>query len=223
MTKFVFWVLALVGLCSSMVMAQEPFPVRTVLAGEVAVVPKGDYILSKQAVVRVGGKLILEAGVSIKVQIGLPIQVYGEMEVQGRAGEPVTIGPDSNGVCGTIAVYPTAGSPRPRLIANYLDLLHTKDSTSILLSGCDFAISNSRITNRSTAANRACVAVTNNSAGTISSCFIDGSSDTLKTPISAITMDSSGGACDYSDTLFTNLQVILKSSKQFTLASGSAE
>jgi len=136
MLRFILSVaLALVGSAAS---AQTPFPVRTVLAGQVVTVPKGEYLLTRQAVVRVGGKLILEAGVSIKVQIGLPIQVYGEMEIRGTALEPVTIAPDALGICGTIAVYPTVGSPRPKLTATYLDLTHTLNSTSLFLSGCDF-------------------------------------------------------------------------------------
>jgi hypothetical protein len=204
--------------------AQTPFPARNVLAGQTVVVPKGNYTLSQQVAVRVGGTLIIEAGTNISVVgLGLPIQVYGTLEVRGTSAEPVTMSPDASGICGTIAAYPTVGQPRPRITASYFDLITTRNSNSLFLSGCDFAISNSKITNRSTAASRVCVALANNSAGVLSSCFIDGCTDTLKTSVVGITLDSTGSSCDYIETIFANLQFVLKSSKQFTLASGSAE
>jgi len=220
MLRFILSVALLVF--GSVASAQTPFPVRTVLAGQVVTVPKGDYLLTRQAVVRVGGKLILEAGVSIKVQIGLPIQVYGEMEIRGTSLEPVTIAPDALGVCGTIAVYPTVGSPRPKLTATYLDLTHTLNSTSLFLSGCDFAISNSRVANLSTASSRICVAVTNGASGVLSSCFLDGCKDRLTTPAVGVTVDSSTASVDLLETIIANSDMI-RSGKQFTLISGSIE
>ena len=220
MLRFVLSVaLALVGSVAS---AQTPFPVRTVLAGQTVSVPKGDYLLTRQAVVRVGGKLILEAGVNIKVQIGLPIQVYGEMEIRGTSSDPVTIAPDALGICGTIAVYPTAGSPRPKFTATYLDLTHTLSSTSLLLSGCDFAISNSRITNLSTASSRTCIAVANGASGVLSSCYLDGCKDRLATPAVGVTVDSSAASVDLLETIIANSDLI-RSGKQHTLVSGSIE
>jgi hypothetical protein len=221
MKRFVLSVLSLVGLCSP-VLAQDPFPVRTVLAGETAVVPKGEYILSKQVAVRSGGKLILESGVKIRVQIGLPIQVYGEIDIRGTATDPVVIVPDSVGACGTVAVYPTVGAARPKFIATYLDLTHTKDSTSLFLSGCDFAISNSRITNLSNAANRICLSVANGASGSISGCYLDGCKDRLTTPAVGISIDATASSVDLLETIIANSDLV-RSLKQFTLLSGSIE
>lgn len=220
MLRFVLSV-ALLLFCS-MASAQTPFPVRTVLAGQTVSVPKGDYLLTKQAVVKLGGKLILEAGTNIKVQIGLPIINYGELDIRGTSAEPVTIAPDALGICGTIAVYSTVGSPRPKLTATFLDLTHTKDSTSIFLSGCDFAISNSRITNLSTAANRICLSVANGASGIISGCYLDGCKDRLTTPAVGITIDSKASSVDLLETIVANSDLV-RSSKQFTLISGSIE
>ena len=220
MLRFILSV-ALALVCS-VASAQTPFPVRTVLAGQVVTVPKGDYLLTKQAVVKLGGKLILEAGVNIKVQIGLPIINYGELDIRGTSSEPVTIWPDALGICGTIAVYPTVGSPRPKLTATYLDLTHTLSSTSLLLSGADFSISNSRITNLSTASSRICVAVANGASGVLSSCFLDGCKDRLATPVVGVTVDSSSASVDLIETIIANSDLI-RSGKQFTLVSGSIE
>jgi hypothetical protein len=213
---------AVVCLFGCVANAQTPFPVRTVLAGETATVPSGDYVLTKQVAVRVGGKLILEPGVKIRVQISLPISVYGEIDIRGTAADPVVIVPDAVGSCGTIAVFPTAGAVRPKFTATGLDLTHTKDSTSLFLSGCDFAISNSRVTNLSTAANRACVAVVNGSAGVLSGCYLDGSKDKLTTPVVGVTVDSSTASVDLVETIIANGDLI-RSGKQFTLVSGSIE
>jgi hypothetical protein len=193
-----------------------------VLAGQTVSVPKGDYLLTKQAVVKLGGKLILEAGVNIKVQIGLPIINYGEIDIRGTFAEPVTIGPDAIGICGTIAVYPTVGSPRPKLTAAYLDLKHTLSSTSLFLSGAEFSISNSRITNLSTASSRICVAVTGGSSGILSGCYLDGCKDRLATPAVGVTVDSSAASVDLIETIIANSDLI-RSGKQFTLVSGSIE
>lgn len=60
MLRFVLSVAMLVF--GSVASAQTPFPVRTVLAGQTVTVPKGNYTMSQQVVIRAGGTLILEAG-----------------------------------------------------------------------------------------------------------------------------------------------------------------
>jgi hypothetical protein len=221
MIRFVLSVVC--ALFVSVASAQTPFPARNVLNGQTVVVPKGNYTLSQQVSVQVGGTLVIEAGTNISVVgLGLPVQVYGTLDVRGTSAEPVTMGPDASGICGTIAAYPTVGQPRPRITASYFDLITTRNTNSLFLSGCDFAISDSKITNRSTAASRVCVAVANNAAGVLSSCFIDGCTDTLKTSVVGISLNSTASSCEYLDTIFA-VQVILKSSKPFTVASGLAE
>ena len=213
-----------IALVSSISNAQTPFPVRTVLSGETISVQKGEYVLTRQVAIRSGGKLILEPGVRIRVQIGLPIQVYGELDIRGTETDPVVVMPDTIGSCGTIAAYPSTGGPRPKLTATYFDLRHSKDSTSLFLSNCDFAISNSKITNQSTATNRICIAVANNSMGTLSNCILDGCNDILTTPVVGINLDSSvESSCDYFGVIFANMLNLVKSSKKYTLGSGSIE
>jgi len=66
------------ALASSLVSAQTPLPVRFVEAGQTVTVPKGNYLQTQEVIVRKGGALILEAGVTIQVKgLGLPMQVYG--------------------------------------------------------------------------------------------------------------------------------------------------
>jgi hypothetical protein len=225
-----FWrVFMLLRLVSSVVLAlscvvsyaQTAFPVRTVLAGEVISVPKGDYLITRQVVVRVGGKLILESGVNAKVSIPLPIQVYGDLEIRGTSSEPVVIGPDASGVCGTIAVYPTAGAPRPKLNATNLDLIHTRDSNSLYCSGGDVTLTSSRILNKSTSLNRACIASASNAVVTLTDCYLEASSNLNMT---GITVDNSpSSSVNYLNLFFYNIQVPVKSSKLLTSASGSVE
>ncbi len=203
--------------------AQDPFPVRTVLAGEVAVVPAGDYVLSKQVAVKSGGKLIIESGVKIRVQIGLPISVYGELDIRGTSTDPVVIVPDVVGACGTIAAFPIAGAPRPKFTASFLQLTHNKDSNSIFLSGCDFMLSNSIVSNLSPSANRACVAVANGASGLISGCFLDGCKDRIKTSVTGVTVDKDEQSrLEIDGSVIANGDLI-RSAKPFTSVSALIE
>lgn len=153
--------------------AQTPFPARFVEPGETVVVTKGDYVQTRDCIVRKGGTLILEAGTNVKVSgLGVPIQVYGTLEIRGTSTNPVVIGPDVNGVCGTITAYYVDG-PRPRVLINNLQLTTTKNSNSIFLSFAEFSISNSSIENRSAlSSNRVCVLAGNNSTGILSNCYL---------------------------------------------------
>lgn len=162
--------------------AQTPFPARFVEAGQTIVVPKGDYVQTRDCIVRQGGTLILEAGARVRVSgLGVPVQVYGTLEVRGTAADPVVIEPDASGICGTVAAYWVSG-PRPRVIANHLQLTTTKNTNSMLLSFAEFAISNSVIENRSTSASRVCILAGNNAVGSISDsylkCLDDGIAET---------------------------------------------
>ena len=170
MLKFVFCAFA--SLASISAMAQSPFPARFVEAGQTVTVPKGDYVLSRDVIVRQGGTLILEAGCKVQVAgLGNPVQVYGTLEVRGTAVDPVVIGPDASGVCGTVATYYVDG-PKPRFVADYLRLTTTKNSNSILLSAADFLITNSVIENRSVSTSRVCILAGNNAVGIIADTYL---------------------------------------------------
>lgn len=154
------------------VIAQTPFPVRFVEAGQTVTVPKGDYILSRDVIVRKFGTLILEAGVRVQVKgLGNPVQVYGTLDVRGTEAEPVVIGPDAGNFCGTIAAYYVDG-PRPKVLIDYLRLTTTRNSNSLLLSAADFSVSNSVIDNQSTSTSRVCILAGNNAVRVISDCYL---------------------------------------------------
>ena len=163
------------ALASSLVSAQTPLPVRFVEAGQTVTVPAGNYLQTKEVVVRKGGTLILEAGVNIKVKgLGLPMQIYGSLAVRGTEAEPVVVGPDAAGVCGTLAAYPSADGSRPQVLVDYLEWGTTLNSNCLFLSKCDFDISNSVfLSNGATSTNRSCVQAVNGSVGTISDCLLE--------------------------------------------------
>lgn len=177
-----FCALLLALMSCALASAQAPFPVRFVEAGQTITVPKGDYILSRDVIVRKFGTLILEAGVRVQVKgLGNPVQVYGTLDVRGTEVDPVVIGPDAGNFCGTIAAYYIDG-PRPKILIDYLRLTTTRNSNSLLLSAADFSISNSVIENQSTSTSRVCVLSGNNSIGVISDsylrCLTDATSNT---------------------------------------------
>ena len=185
------------ALASSLVSAQSPLPVRFVEAGQTVTVPAGNYLQTQQVVVRKGGTLILEAGVNIQVKgLGLPIQVYGSLDVRGTEAEPVVVGPDAAGVCGTIAAYPSSDGTRPQVTIDYLDLATTQNSNCLFLSKCDFAISNSVfLSNGASSTNRICIQAANESAGSVSDCLLE----CVKGPgvtTNGIAVNGSGSAVD---------------------------
>ena len=213
-------------LIGSLANAQTPFPARIVEAGQTVVVPKGDYVLSKQVVVRAGGKLVLEAGCNVSVAgLGLPVQVYGAFEANGTAAEPVTFGPDASGVCGTLQTY---GSRlvRSSVQATYLEWTTTLNGNCLFLSACDYSLVSCKITNKSTAAKRACVASVADSVGVIFDCMLDGSGDALTTPCAAVVVGNGVGQSDkvqLIDTLIINASDPISIRKNFALVSGVIE
>ena len=159
----------------SSVCAQSPLPVRFVEAGQTVTVPAGSYLQTQQVVVRKGGVLVLEAGVNIQVKgLGLPMQVYGSLDVRGTEAEPVVVGPDAAGVCGTLAAYPSADGTRPQVTVNYLGWTTTQNSNCMFLSKCDFAVANSVfLSGGVSSTNRICIQATNESAGSVSDCLLE--------------------------------------------------
>lgn len=157
-------------------MAQTPFPVRFVDVGHTAVIPAGEYVLNRETVVR-GGTLILEAGVTIKVQsIGRPLQVAGgTLEIRGTAERPVVIEADAGHTCGHVVTYSANGS-RPKLLVNHLDYSTTKAAagTCFVLSATDFEFNNCTIYSASAGATRrGCIQAGNDSIGSISGCLLE--------------------------------------------------
>jgi hypothetical protein len=225
MLRFVLSVaLALVGSVAS---AQTPFPARFVESGQTVTVPKGNYTMSQQVVIRAGGTLILEAGVNVRVSnLGLPMQIYGALIVNGTASDPVVVGPDALGVCGTLQTYASPAS-RPSIQATYLDWTTTRNSNALFLSACDFAISNSKITSKATAAaNRTCVAAVGGSVGSLFNCMLDGANDLIAKPSVGVAIGngtSQSDAVELMETLIINTTDPLKIRKQFALVSGSIE
>ena len=159
----------------SSVCAQSPLPVRFVEAGQTVTVPAGNYMQTQQVVVRKGGTLILAAGVNIQVKgLGLPMQVYGSLDVRGTEAEPVVVGPDAAGVCGTLAAYPSADGTRPQVTVNYLGWTTTQNSNCMFLSKCDFAICNSVfLSNGASSTNRVCITAANGAVGSVSDCLLE--------------------------------------------------
>ena len=163
------------ALASSLVSAQTPLPVRFVEAGQTVTVPKGNYLQPQEVIVRKGGALILEAGVNIQVKgLGLPMQVYGSLSVNGTEAEPVVVGPDAAGVCGTLAAYPSSDGTRSSITVDHLDWTTTLNSNCLFLSKCDFAIANSVFWSGGVSStNRACIQATNDSAGSVNDCLLE--------------------------------------------------
>lgn len=154
--------------------AQTPFPARFVDAGQTVTVPKGDYILTRETIVR-GGTLIIEAGAKIKVQsIGRPIQVAGGvLEIRGTANDPVVVEPDAGHTCGHMVTYLASGR-RPQLSINFLDWQTTVNGTCMVLSATDFEIANSVILSAAAASiNRGCVQAGGGSRGVLADCLLE--------------------------------------------------
>lgn len=218
---------AVVCLFGCVANAQTPFPARFVESGQVVTVQKGNYTLSQQVVVRAGGKLVLEAGCNVSVVgLGLPIQVYGVLQVDGTAAEPVVVGPAAGSDCGTIQTYGSVSS-RPSIQATYLDWTTNKNSNAVFLSACDFSMTNCKITNRSAAAaSRVCVAAVGGSSGMLSNCLLDGSNDLMPKASTGLAIGngtSQADAVQLAETLIINTTDPVKIRKQFALISGSIE
>jgi len=218
---------SVVCLFGSVASAQAPFPARFVEAGQTVTVLKGNYTMTQQVVIRAGGTLVLEAGVNVRVNnLGLPMQIYGALVVNGTASDPVVVGPDALGVCGTLQTFASPTS-RPSIQATYLDWTTTRNSNALFLSACDFAISNSKITNKATAAaNRTCVAAVGGSVGSLSNCMLDGANDLIAKPSVGVAIGNGTSqidAVELVETLVINTADPLKIRKQFALVSGSIE
>ncbi len=146
---------------------------------------------------RKGGTLIINAGVNIQVRaLGLPIQVYGLLDVRGTEAEPVVVGSDAAGVCGTLAAYPSGDGTRPQVTIDFLEWTTTQNSNSLFLSKCDFAISNSvLLSNGTNSTNRVCIQATNDSTGSVSDCVLECFKATGITT-NGIVVNGSGAAVD---------------------------
>jgi len=194
--------------------------------GQTVTVPKGNYTMTQQVVVRSGGTLIIEAGTNVEVSgLGLPFQVYGTFVVNGTASEPVTVSPDSLGVCGTLQTYGSSSS-RSSVQISYLDWTTTRNSNAMFLTACDFTISNSKITSKATTpANRVCVAVVGGSVGTLDNCLLDGANDLVGKKSSGIVVGNglNTESVTLLEILVMNTTDPVKISKQFALINGSIE
>jgi hypothetical protein len=224
MVRFVLF--AVVCLFGCVANAQTPFPARFVENGQTVTVPKGNYTMTQQVVVRSGGTLIIEAGTNVEVSgLGLPFQVYGTFVVNGTASEPVTVSPDSLGVCGTLQTYGSSSS-RSSVQISYLDWTTTRNSNAMFLTACDFTISNSKITSKATTpANRVCVAVVGGSVGTLDNCLLDGANDLVGKKSSGIVVGNglNTESVTLLEILVMNTTDPVKISKQFALINGSIE
>lgn len=169
----------LLSLASTVIaQAQTPFPVRNVVSGQVETVPKGDYLLTVQCNIQPGGKLVIDAGASIKVDgPGIVFNNRGVLEINGTELDPVRVYADAGKNCGTLFCPWTSG-PRPQLLVSHLNWTSTVNANCFFLQATDFSISNSTITNRAvtTAANRVCLAINSGSSGVLSACYLDGCS-----------------------------------------------
>ena len=182
MRSFFALVLALV-VCVP-VMAQTPFPVRNVVSGQVATVPKGDYLLTVQCNIQAGGKLVIDAGASIKVDgPGIVFNNRGVLEINGTESDPVSVYADAGKSCGTL-FCPWASGQRPQLLVSHLNWTSTVNANCLFLQATDFTITDSTITNRAstTAASRVCVSLNSGSIGTISASTLDGCSPEITKP-----------------------------------------
>ena len=202
---------------------QSPLPVRFVEAGQTVTVPAGNYLQTQEVVVRKGGTLILEAGVNIQVKgLGLPIQVYGSLDVRGSEAEPVVVGPDAAGVCGTLAAYPSSDGTRSQVTIDYLDWTTTQNSNCLFFSKCDFAVANSVILSNgaTSSTNRTCIQATNDSAGSVSDCLLECVKATGITT-NGIVVNGSGTAIDLWNTTTVNCTHPLRINKDFARIIGS--
>jgi hypothetical protein len=210
------------ALASSLVSAQTPLPVRFVEAGQTVTVPKGNYLQTQEVIVRKGGALILEAGVTIQVKgLGLPMQVYGSLSVNGTEAEPVVVGPDAAGVCGTLAAYPSADGTRPQVTIDYLEWATTQNSNCLFFSRCDFAVANSVfLSNGASSTNRVCVQATNDSAGSVNDCLLECVKATGVTT-NGIVVNGSGAAVDLWNITTVNCDNPLRINKFVAKVTGS--
>lgn len=229
MVRFIVCVLALVSICSPVVIAQDPFPVRSVAAGQVVRVAKGNYLLTAQCNIQPGGKLVIEAGASIKVDgPGIVFNNRGSLEIAGTAADPVRVWSDPGKDCGSLFCPWTSG-PRPQVSINHLDWTTTLNSNCLFLQATDFTIANSRITNRSRSIsqnNRVCVAANSGSVGTISGCFLDGSNQDILTASAGLVIGNGNVQADVVElfeTVIANTTDPIRVRKQFALVSGVIE
>jgi acetyltransferase-like isoleucine patch superfamily enzyme len=200
---------------------QSPFPVRFVEAGQTVTIPKGVYLQTQEVVVRKGGTLILEAGVNIQVKnLGLPMQVYGSLDVRGTEAEPVVVVPDAAGVCGTLAAYPSADGTRPQVTIDYLEWATTQNSNCLFFSRCDFAVANSVfLSNGASSTNRVCIQATNDSVGSVSDCLLECVKATGITT-NGIVVNGSGAAVDLWNITTVNCDNPLKINKPVAKVTG---
>lgn len=222
MKSFCLLALALFACGSSM--AQTPFPARNVLAGQVATVPKGDYLLTVQCNVQPGGKLVIEGGSNIKVDgPGIVFNNRGSLEINGTAAEPVRMYSDAGKNCGTL-FCPWVSGPRPQLTVSYLDWTTTLNANCFFLVATDFSISNSTITNRAstTAASRVCVSLNTGSIGTISASTLDGCSPEIVKPSKGLVVNRDD-VVDLLNVVINRTTEPVDINKASTLVSGSIE
>ena len=209
---------------ASSVMAQTPFPVRNVVSGQVATVPKGDYLLTVQCNVRPGGKLVIEAGANIKVDgPGIVFYNQGTLEINGTETEPVQVSPIPGKNCGTLFCPWTSG-PRPQLLVSHLSWTSTINANCLFLQATDFAITNSTITNRAvtTAASRVCVSLNTGSIGTISASTLDGCSPEIAKPSKGLVVNRDD-VVDLLNVIINRTTEPVDINKASTLVSGSIE
>lgn len=215
MYKFCFSVLVALASCATAA-AQTPFPVRYVDVGQTAVVPAGEYVLSRETVVR-GGTLILEAGVTIKVQsIGRPLQVAGgTLEIRGTAERPVVIEADAGHTCGHVVTY-FANNLRPKLLVSYLDYSTTKAAagTCFVLSATDFEFNDCTIYSASAGATRrGCIQAGNDSEGAVSNCILE----CLKEPNVVTSGLIVGNGTSQTDRVLTNNVIVINCSNPINI------
>jgi len=209
---------------ASSVMAQTPFPIRNVVAGQVATVPKGDYLLTIQCNIQPGGKLVIEAGSVIKVDgPGIVFNNRGILEINGTDTEPVQVSPLPGKNCGTLFCAWTSGQ-RPQVSVSYLDWTSTVNANCLFLQATDFTISNSKITNRAvtTASTRVCVSLNSGSAGLISGSILDGCSPEIAKPSKGLVVNSND-VVDLLNVVINRTTEPVDINKSSTLVSGSIE
>jgi hypothetical protein len=223
MLRFVLSVaLALVG---SVANAQTAFPIRVVESGQAVTVPKGNYTLSQPVVVRFGGTLTIEAGSTIQVApVGVPFQVWGNLQMLGSATEPVIVKPIGSGDVGQIATYSTL-QRRPSVELRYVEMTTTRPTNYevIYLDRCDFLIEGCKLSISEGIANRSVLRVVNGSAGSIASTLLDGQSDLDGAASVGVTIGATAGAVQFNEVLVSNATTPVKVDKQFALVSGSIE
>lgn len=203
---------------------QTPFPARNILAGQTVTVTKGEYLLTTQCTIRQGGKLVIEAGTTIKVDgPGIVFYNQGILEINGTEAEPVQVSPLPGKNCGTLFCPWTSGQ-RPQVSVSYLDWTSTLNANCLFLQATDFTISNSKITNRAvtTAANRVCVSLNTGSVGVISGSILDGCSPEIAKPSKGLVVNSAD-VVDLVNTVINRTTEPVDINKASTLISGSIE